>query len=68
MTETTYSWELVSTDFGYGLRCSNCGFTISVKDWEYADQDTRRCPKCDKQMDLDSVDEDEILSMAEGER
>lgn len=68
MTEKTYSWELVSTDLGYGLRCSNCDFTISVKDWEYGDQNTDKCPRCGKQMDLDSVDEDEILSLAEGER
>ena len=60
-------WILVSTDLGMGIECENCGHKISIKDYEMADISVETCPFCKAEMDLDSIDDDEIHDILEGE-
>ena len=60
-------WILKSTDFGMGLECENCEHKISLKDYAMADREIYICPFCGSEMDLDSIDEDEIQELLEGE-
>lgn len=49
------------------LECENCEHKISLKDYAMADRAINICPFCGREMDLDSLDEDEIQELLEGE-
>lgn len=60
-------WKVKSLEMGYALECSNCGRKIGMKKYMMADMDISRCPSCDEDMDLDSLDEDELMDISKGE-
>jgi DNA-directed RNA polymerase subunit RPC12/RpoP len=60
-------WKLESFDLGYALVCSNCGRKVGLRKVEMADIDISKCPNCDSEMNLDSLDEDELMEYAKGE-
>lgn len=62
-----YKWLLISTDLAMGIECEHCGHKISIKDYEMADKPFDICPFCKEEMDLDSIDDDEIHTFLEGE-
>lgn len=62
-----YKWFLISSDLGMGIECENCGHKISLKDYEMADMRFDFCPFCKEEMDLDSIDDEEVQDLLEGE-
>ncbi len=60
-------WKLESLEMGYALVCSECGRILGLRKAEMADIDISKCPTCEKDMDLDSIDEDELMEYARGE-
>lgn len=59
-------WKLIGTQMGWALECSECKHKISIKQYAFADQPISTCPFCEKEMDLSSIDEDEIQELLKG--
>lgn len=63
---TKTKWKVISNVDGFGLECQKCKHKISLVGVLFADISIKTCPFCESEMDIDSIDEDALLRLSEG--